>query len=146
MNGVPDVWVAVYRCYDSEDRLLYVGVSRDPSPRQTIHKNSKRSPWSDRVVRVTEEWYSNRCDALIAERRATLTEAPEYPSVVTGALARASAMAGIKADLRLWRQDVTLAAAILASSGYEDDTVTEPRSDPIDVAAVIRSLAADSFT
>ena len=64
---------AVYRFYDAEDRLLYVGVTSSLGVRFGAH--SRRDWWSD-VARNTVEWYDTRAEALAVEMRAIDTEAP----------------------------------------------------------------------
>lgn len=136
--------VAVYRCYDADDRLLYVGVSNKPETRVKIHKG-QGAKWAQRVARVDHEWYDNRCDALIAERRATLTEHPEVPTTVLGPHIAASAMSGLISDYRIagygyGRRD--LAQRDLDESGYLDNTTVTPRSQPIPDDAAWEALIA----
>jgi len=124
----------LYRCFDADDRLLYVGVTTNPNVRMDLHRRTGRSPWWVDVERVEHTIYADRVDALLAERAATLTEAPLHPSQVTGSSARSSARAGVLADLRMLdrrspREQVrALASQIVAESGYDDDTFMTPGS------------------
>jgi predicted GIY-YIG superfamily endonuclease len=125
--------VAVYRCYDADARLLYVGVSFDPVVRMSLHRSARVATWIADVARVEAEWYDNRPDALLAERRATLAESPLHPSVVTGPRCRASALSGLRRDLYTCGLPQGAADYILRSSGYLDDDCVTPRSAPLDV-------------
>ena len=71
--------VAVYRCFDADGRLLYVGQSRDSASRLALYTREGR-PWVPDVVEVRHEWYQHRTDALLAERGAMSDEQPLYPS------------------------------------------------------------------
>lgn len=65
----------VYRLFDSEGQLLYVGCSDQPWRRVSGH--SHRS-WGDRIATVTREAYASRLDALDAEAAAILAEQPAF--------------------------------------------------------------------
>lgn len=67
---------ALYRFFDSEERLLYVGVAFDPDARWKEHAKSK--PWWPDVKRKVIEWRETRTDALIAEADTIRTERPLY--------------------------------------------------------------------
>lgn len=67
---------ALYRLYDANDRLLYIGIARHPKFRWEQHANDK--PWWHLVARKTVEWCDDRSSALNAERGATAEEKPLY--------------------------------------------------------------------
>ncbi|GGU13099.1 GIY-YIG nuclease family protein [Streptomyces violascens] len=67
---------ALYRLYDSADRLLYVGVTKDPSTRFAAHRSDK--PWWPQVARREETWHPTRNKACEAESAAIWNEAPLY--------------------------------------------------------------------
>ena len=67
---------AVYRLYDAEDALLYVGVSRRVGTRWEQH--ARRKPWWPLVHHQAVIWYDTREDALLAEARAILSECSAY--------------------------------------------------------------------
>lgn len=67
---------AVYRCFDSGDYLLYVGISGDHRRRFDAHANTK--DWWGRVARIELAWYRTRADAVLAESIAIATEDPHY--------------------------------------------------------------------
>ncbi len=56
---------AVYRHYDADDVLLYVGMSSDPAKRFQQHKSV--SQWAGDVVRTEIDWYETRNEAFTAE-------------------------------------------------------------------------------
>lgn len=65
---------AVYRHFDQEGRLLYVGMTKDIAKRRSQHSHS--SLWFGVSVRETVEWYSDHASASTAETLAISTEAP----------------------------------------------------------------------
>ena len=67
---------ALYRAYDTDGVLLYVGVSLNTRKRFKDHKHD--SAWWPEVAKTTEEWYPVRDDAQRAEIDAILTENPKY--------------------------------------------------------------------
>lgn len=69
-----DERTALYRFYDGDGALLYVGITYDLDQRWASHRNS--SPWWERAVSNSVEWYDNRRAALDAELEAIRTERP----------------------------------------------------------------------
>jgi hypothetical protein len=67
---------ALYRCYDREGTLLYIGVAKHFGLRWSRHK--AKAPWWDQVHRQTVEWCDSRPEALAAEAAAIFTEQPKY--------------------------------------------------------------------
>lgn len=67
---------ALYRLYDAEDRLLYLGITVNVKQRLPQHAMTKF--WWHLVVRTDVEWHPNRRAAEDAERIATVTERPIY--------------------------------------------------------------------
>jgi hypothetical protein len=68
--------VQLYRHFDTEGRLLYVGISLSTVSRLSQHKDT--SEWFAAISRVTVERFPTRKDALLAEAAAIATEAPSY--------------------------------------------------------------------
>ncbi len=68
----------VYRFFDAEDRLLYVGIARDLGARFAAHR--RRSPWWAEAARGTTVTYPTRADAELAEGIAIHAERPVYNS------------------------------------------------------------------
>lgn len=66
----------LYRHFDAEGRLLYVGIALNPLARLADHNNN--SHWVDEIRSMTIEAFSTREEALIAERRAVESEAPMH--------------------------------------------------------------------
>lgn len=72
---------ALYRYFDADDVLLYVGISNDPDFRWSAHRHEKRpDSWPKRVSRRTDEWHESRSLALTAEEVAIKSEKPLYNS------------------------------------------------------------------
>ena len=66
---------AVYRLYNADGVLLYVGMSNAPKRRWSGHVNEGKTWWPD-VARKTVEWYESQDDALAVEAEAIWTEHP----------------------------------------------------------------------
>jgi len=73
----------VYRCYDTADRLLYIGATGDVDGRLyhlTSLCNASKGPGGElrrRMVRHTDEAFPDRRAAFDAERAAIRAERPE---------------------------------------------------------------------
>lgn len=65
---------SLYRFYDADDQLLYVGISLNVFRRMAQH--SERKTWWTAVARSTVEWHPTREAALEAERIAIRDEKP----------------------------------------------------------------------
>jgi len=66
----------VYRLWDNDKNLLYVGVSNNWANRINQHKQQKQ--WSGQISSVTVEEFASRYEALAAESKAIQTENPIY--------------------------------------------------------------------
>ncbi len=66
----------LYRHFDKDGALLYVGISTNVVVRLSQH--SKYSHWFDEITNITIESYPTRDDALDAETKAIQTENPKY--------------------------------------------------------------------
>lgn len=67
---------AVYRHYNTDGDLLYVGASLNPFRRFLQHQG--KSSWAYEAVNMTVEWYDSREDAETAEMVAISKEKPRY--------------------------------------------------------------------
>lgn len=67
---------ALYRYYDDEDRLLYIGISGALADRERTHIGSSR--WMDLSARSEIVRYPSRPEAEEAEREAIETEQPLF--------------------------------------------------------------------
>lgn len=70
---------AIYRLYDADNRLLYVGISRDVEKRWATHKKTK--PWWKEVARKDVVWLKSRTAAFHAEHLAIVEEHPLHNSL-----------------------------------------------------------------
>ena len=70
----------VYRCYDAEDRLLYIGCTENLEQRMRVHDwdtpNRASFELMRRMVRCEYEEHPDRESDLRAEREAIMAEAP----------------------------------------------------------------------
>jgi predicted GIY-YIG superfamily endonuclease len=71
---------AVYRLWDAEGNLLYIGSAYDPEQRCRDHK---KKPWWPKVAHRTEEWRPSRGDAYVEELKAIATEGAKYNQMGT---------------------------------------------------------------
>jgi hypothetical protein len=69
----------LYRHFDGEGALLYVGISLTAVQRLREHRED--SAWYRTVVRVELQWFENRLDAIRAEKTAIATENPKHNKV-----------------------------------------------------------------
>lgn len=65
---------ALYRLFDQDGALLYVGVAVDPEVRLRVH--SREKTWWPRVSQRSIEWFASRPEAEAAEVRAITSEGP----------------------------------------------------------------------
>lgn len=65
----------VYRHYDREGRLLYVGCTSNPTKRE-VSRRAAGCSWIDEIASTTHVNYSDRPTALAAERHAIESERP----------------------------------------------------------------------
>lgn len=70
----------VYRCYDADNRLLYIGCTQDLTARMQVHECDSTNPASVELIKrldlVEYEEYPDRATARQAEREAITAEAP----------------------------------------------------------------------
>lgn len=66
---------AVYRLYDADDVLLYIGSAFDPAERCKAHV---RQSWWPKVARRADEWFPHRRAAYVAEMNAIASEDAKY--------------------------------------------------------------------
>lgn len=69
---------ALYRLYDAGDQLLYVGITRNPERRWSMHSYTAARTWWPKVARKAIEWHPSREAAAAAELVAISTEAPAF--------------------------------------------------------------------
>lgn len=66
----------LYRHFDADGALLYVGISLSALGRLQAHKSG--SHWSSKIASVTIESFATREEALRAEKEAIRTERPRF--------------------------------------------------------------------
>lgn len=72
----------LYRFFDAQDRLLYIGIAGNPGRR--FHQHAQEKPWWPQVTRSTMEHHPTREAALVAEKAAIQTEHPLWNVVHNG--------------------------------------------------------------
>jgi predicted GIY-YIG superfamily endonuclease len=78
-TAVEPIETELYRHFDKDERLLYVGIATNSITRFWQHK--KNSPWFDQVFRVATVIYPSREQAVAAERRAIAVENPVHNKI-----------------------------------------------------------------
>lgn len=68
---------ALYRHFDAEGKLLYVGISMSAMARMCQHKQAEYT-WTDTIANMTIEWFDYRYLALRAEKEAIQKECPSH--------------------------------------------------------------------
>lgn len=78
MTAIPlfDRETAVYRLFDADGTLLYVGISCKPDTRLSQHRGHQQ--WWQQVATWTFEWLPDRLAALKCEAVAIRAEGPLY--------------------------------------------------------------------
>lgn len=74
----PESWshTVLYRAYDADSRLLYIGISGDPVSRW--HQHSRKALWWPQASWIDYCGYPTEYDALDAERHAIRDEQPLF--------------------------------------------------------------------
>jgi predicted GIY-YIG superfamily endonuclease len=67
---------SVYRIYDRDKGLLYVGMGRNPENRWASH--AERHAWWSEAASFRVEWYATRKEAAAEELRAIRSESPKH--------------------------------------------------------------------
>lgn len=102
---------AVYRHFDADGHLLYVGVTNDPKRRLAEHKC--RSVWADQIADISVKWVYSREDALAIEAEAIATEAPIFNGgQVSDPMPTGDAMRDWMAASRVSQQDIATAYGV----------------------------------
>ena len=66
----------LYRHYDLNGVVLYIGISHTPLSRFKSHQIDKE--WCYDSVRMDIEWFDTRSEALLAEKLAIINDQPLY--------------------------------------------------------------------
>lgn len=83
----------LYRLYDANDQLLYVGISKSAIRR--LHQHLEAQPWSEQIATQTIERYATRIELEAAEKQAIEREAPIH-NVIYNKAKRFTAASGQK--------------------------------------------------
>lgn len=95
---------AVYRLYDEANRLLYVGIGRNPMNRWAAHAD--QHAWWPNVKSFETKWFPSREEAAAEERRALREDSPLHN--IHGTPGWAAAVSGhVRRELELRRNRTT---------------------------------------
>lgn len=71
---------ALYRYYDAEESLLYIGIANDPDRRRDEHAVTAADTWYPLAVSRRVGWFNTRAEAEAAEKLAIRHETPRFNS------------------------------------------------------------------
>ena len=74
--GSDGAGATLYRAFDAEDQLLYVGIS--VGPRERFNQHAATKPWWNEVARIEIERFATAAEAGAAELTAIRDEHPRY--------------------------------------------------------------------
>lgn len=111
----------MYRCFDAEGRLLYVGQTEHPRARLRQHRVSQ--PWWGEVVDVRVEEHPDRAAALAVEAEAIRCELPVHnkagrrlPEILAGQVREAA----VRVQETLEERDALVVAAVRAGGSLRE--------------------------
>jgi predicted GIY-YIG superfamily endonuclease len=70
----------IYRVFNTAGDLLYIGCSRTPCARLSVHGSSQS--WAAEMARIEIVWFENEPEAKRAEAEAVRTESPRHNRLV----------------------------------------------------------------
>ena len=73
----------LYRFFDTDGSLLYVGITSNPPMRFSQHRSDKS--WWTEVTRIEMAQFPDRASLAVAEREAIQAESPRYNKMLNGA-------------------------------------------------------------
>lgn len=76
----------LYRAFDAQGVLLYVGLTVDLASRISVHRSTQ--PWWPEVAGITSERHPDYATVRAAELAAIQSELPKYNLQLTGKLRR----------------------------------------------------------
>lgn len=76
MSGIASLQTTLYRHFNANGKLLYVGISL--SALQRLSQHADHSDWYNEISRVEMEHFCNRPSAMAAEKKAVISEGPLY--------------------------------------------------------------------
>lgn len=141
----PPERTALYRYFNADADLLYIGISHDPDERWKVHKwGVNRMSWIRQVTRRVVEWHESRSAALKAEEEAIRAESPRYNGThnhprapfdprewphITGRRGKADALARLildQIDSGRWKPGMKIpnCAALASATGISETTAT----------------------
>ena len=76
MSGIASLQTTLYRHFNANGKLLYVGISL--SALQRLSQHADHSDWYNEISRVDMEHFCDRPSAMAAEKKAVTSEGPLY--------------------------------------------------------------------
>jgi excinuclease UvrABC nuclease subunit len=126
----------LYKHYDANGTLLYIGQSTDALRRLYYHQINK-SPWIDRVATVEIKHFNSKQAVDNAERCAILTEQPPYNRLHNECTPREQLRARAQSRLPKNRKPTTLDIAIATRETAHE---TNPRPSEQDIHRAHKAL------
>lgn len=107
---------AIYRLWDAEGNLLYIGSAFDPEARCKSHQ---KKPWWSEVASRTEEWFDHRGTAYREELKAIHVEKSKYNQMGTPGYRTPKTEAVLRRDERARRRARELSESVTAKLATE---------------------------
>lgn len=127
-DGTATADYALYRHFDCQEKLLYIGLTNDPERREPDHRS--QSFWMELTVRSEVESYDSLPKVRAAERDAILAEqplfnrqhneSPEAHARLRAYLIRIRRLDLLPADLTTWIFGTLTKSLILAGRSFVD--------------------------
>lgn len=114
-----DIRTALYRLFNADDRLLYVGISNDPKVRWRQHHADKA--WAPDVAMRVIEWHDSRSAALLAELKAIRAERPMHNIVHARAIRKVRPIRPLPKPPVIDEATLAAGAAAITAIGYPGD-------------------------
>lgn len=129
---------ALYRHFDADGALLYVGITNDPRRRLKQHKRTAR--WSEQIASVTVKWLADRDEAIAAERKAIAEERPLFNGgEVRGPAPSGDAFRDWIAEEGIYQSEIAEAYGI--SNATLSNMISGKRRVPLRFAAFIEDIS-----
>lgn len=106
---------ALYRLFNADDLLLYVGISKNPKKRWGQHALEK--PWWHEVAEKTVEWHPDHATAVALETQAIAAERPAYDQTARRYVSLATAPPRLEFDYSQEQASVVEAVTQKIQSG-----------------------------
>ena len=132
----------LYRHFDADGVLLYVGISFNALKRTSEHM--KCSPWAGDIKRIEIDEFATRKSAMIAETDAIQAEKPLYNKQKTKPLKKKMVIAYIEESKRKLTHNVTTLKPFYDLSDLSDFGLTHSRAEKLISDGLLGSIKLEA--